>query len=65
MRTNCKHNKMKYPVNIHANICDCPDLCKHNICEYYDDTQDGTRKFIEAAGAEAAGLTKTSENNNG
>ena len=35
-------------VNIYDHICDSPDLCKDETCEFYDRTEEGTRKYQEA-----------------
>lgn len=35
-------------VQIFEGICSHCDLCKDTACEFYDDTQEGTRKFIKA-----------------
>ena len=35
-------------VNIYEGICDSPDLCGITVCQYYDTSQEATRRFQKA-----------------
>ena len=39
-------------VEICGGVCDSPDLCKIESCEFYNITQSGTARFMKAAGRE-------------
>ena len=39
-------------VDICGGVCDSPDLCKIERCEFYNVTQHGTVRFMKAAGRE-------------
>jgi hypothetical protein len=36
-------------VEICGGVCDSPDLCKIESCEFYDVSQAGTERFMKAA----------------
>jgi len=36
-------------INIFEGICDCPDFCKNETCEYYDTSRETTKRFCKAA----------------
>jgi hypothetical protein len=40
---------MRQWVKLYNDICDSCDICKDNTCVFYDDTVEGTRKFIEGS----------------
>jgi hypothetical protein len=39
-------------VEICGGVCDSPDVCKIESCEFYNITQHGTARFMKAAGRE-------------
>jgi len=36
-------------VTMYNDICDSCDICKDKSCIFYDDTAEGTRKYIEGS----------------
>ena len=48
-------------VTVFNGICDHCDLCKIKECEFYDDTREGTRRFMKAVGVCAASIDKQME----
>jgi hypothetical protein len=61
MRCNCSHGwkrttKLKNlvvensSVEIHDGVCNSADLCGITHCDYYDLTQEGTRRYLKALG---------------
>lgn len=36
-------------VSIYNDICDSCDLCRNKTCAFYDDTVEGTRKYLEGS----------------
>jgi predicted NACHT family NTPase len=48
MKTDCPYGRMKMLVTIIDGICDAPDLCRHEKCEYFDTSKEATRLFQKA-----------------
>jgi len=63
MQMNCPHGLMKLPVEVYENICDAPDLCHYEACEYYDTSKEANRRFLKALAYEQTieGQWKNSE----
>ncbi len=36
-------------VNIFADVCDHSDRCKNELCKFFDLTEQGTQRFMQAA----------------
>lgn len=47
-----KINLVLTEVDVCGGVCDSPDFCKIEDCEFYDVTREGTRRFMKASAEE-------------
>ncbi len=45
----CPHKKMKLFVNVFDEVCDAADMCKFPGCQFFDMSEEATKRFINAS----------------